>query len=66
MPNELTPARRGPALCQGVSSVLTLKGVLGKSMAGSGTSQFRLGGSSLCCKARLALINPATPAAASR
>ena len=66
MPKELTPARRGPALSQGVSRELTRNGPFAKSIRGFGASKWRLGGSSRCSSACTVLIRPAMPAAVSR
>ena len=67
IPNELTPAlRRVGPLGQGRTSVLTKKGLLGRSIAGCGASKCRLGTSVWCLSMRHVLISPAIPEAASR
>src|ERR1039457_5193165 len=64
-PKELTPARRGPACSgNGTSSVGTRSGSLANGMLGFGRAKCRFGGMRPCSRHKLALINPATPAAA--
>ena len=46
--------------------MLTKKGGAAKSICGFGSVKWRVGGTSPCSRARTALTNPATPAAASR
>ena len=67
-PNALTPAMRTPVggVGHSRSSVLTRNGPAAKSMLGLGAAKFRLGGSTLWCRASAALNSPAAPAAALR
>ncbi len=63
-PNELTPARRGPAPSRhGASSVWTRNGVLAKSILGDGCVTLIDGGSVRRCSASAVLIRLAAPAA---
>ncbi|MDT4826445.1 hypothetical protein FQZ97_597570 [compost metagenome] len=67
MPKELTPARRGVSPSgHGRASVFTRNGLFAKSICGFGCSKCRLGGSVRWRSASVALMSPATPAAASR
>src|SRR5581483_6832619 len=52
--------------CQGTACVLTKKGLLAKSILGFGSVKCKLGGNTLCLRARIVFIKPAIPAAASK
>ena len=67
MPSEVTPARRGASpTAQSASFAFTKKGLPAKSIIEFGFSKWRLAGICLFSRASVALIRPATPAAASK
>ncbi len=64
MPNEDTAARRGlPVSGQATASVTSSTAPAVQSTCGVGSSTFRVGGTTPCCRASTILMTPAIPAA---